>query len=84
MVDSGRASKSAINSVINNIEKYTFYVEKELDIIINEVNNLSYEWKDNKYSEFNECVLSLRRSLEYNLNDMKDAQYNLKKKVGLM
>lgn len=84
MVDSGRASKSAINSVINNIEKYTFYVEKELDIIINEVNNLSYEWKDNKYSEFNECVSSLKRSLEYNLNDMKDAQYNLKKKVGLM
>lgn len=84
MVDSGRASKSAINNVINNIEKYTFYVEKELDIIINEMNNLSYEWKDNKYLEFRECVLSLKRSLEYNLNDMKDAQYNLKKKVGLM
>lgn len=84
MVDSGRASKSAINSVIDNIEKYIFYVEKELDIIINEMNNLSCEWKDGKYREFRECVLSLKRSLEYNFKDMKEAQYNLKKKVGLM
>lgn len=84
MVDSGKASKRAMLEVINDIDKYSMYVKKELELLYNESSNLSDLWKDNKFTNFMECVEKMKQGVEHNLEKIDEAKYVLKEKVGMM
>ncbi len=84
MRDSGKASKSAIQSVIKNINDYTAIVQNELNHIMQETASLSDVWKDVKFGQFLECVEKMKSSVEHELHAIDHAQHELEKKVSMM
>ena len=84
MRDSGKASKSAMQGVIKNINDYTTIVQNELNLIMKEADSLSDIWMDNKYKQFIGCVERMKASVELELQTMNNARYELEKKVGIM
>lgn len=84
MRDSGKASKSAIQSVIKDINDYTAIVQNELNLIMQETASLSDVWKDVKFEQFLECVEKMKSSVEHELYTIDHARHELEKKVGMM
>jgi len=84
MRDSGKASKSAIQSVIRDINDYTAIVQNELNLIMQESASLSDVWKDVKFEQFLECVEKMKSSVENELHAIDQARHELEKKVGMM
>ena len=84
MRDSGKASKSAIRSVIKDINDYTAIVQNELSLIIQETASLSDVWKDEKFEQFLGCVERMKFSVENELRAIDHTRHELEKKVGMM
>lgn len=84
MVDSGKASKSAINGVIKDISDYTTIVRKELELIMREAESLSDVWQDHKFRQFIERVEAMKYSVESELNTINWAKHELEEKVDMM
>lgn len=84
MRDSGKASKSAVQSVIKDINDYTAIVQNELNLIMQETASLSDVWKDVKFEQFLECVDKMKFSVEHELHTIDHARYELEKKVSMM
>lgn len=84
MNDRGKASKKAIEGVINDIDVYSKFIEGELSLIKEKVGNLSEYWKDKKFKDFMNCVERMKHNVEKNLNQIQEAQYNLIEIVGKM
>ena len=84
MRDSGKASKSAIQSVIKDINDYTAIVQNELNLIMKETASLSDIWKDDKFTQFMECVERMKSSVEFELKTIDNARWELEKKVSMM
>ena len=84
MRDDGRASKAAILGVIKDIDDYVTIVQNELNAIKSDAASMSSMWKDQKFSQFLQCVDALKASMERDLAEMVDARQQLIKKVGLM
>ena len=84
MRDSGKASKSAIQSVIKDMNDYTAIVQNELNLIMQESAALSDAWKDVKFEQFLECVEKMKSSVEQELHTIDHARHELEKKVGMM
>lgn len=84
MVDKGKASKSAILEVINDIDKYSQYVNEELKLLSDEARHLADLWKDAKFDDFMTYVEKMKSSIEKDLERIDEAKYVLKEKVGIM
>ena len=84
MVDSGKASKSAINGVIKDISDYTTIVSKELELIMREAESLSDVWRDRQFRQFIERVEMMKIAVESELNTINRAKHELEKKVDMM
>ena len=84
MRDSGKASKSAIQSVIKDINDYTAIVQNELNLIMQETASLSDVWKVVKFEQFLECVEKMKTSVEHELHTIDHARHELEKKAGMM
>ena len=84
MRDSGKASKSAMQSVIKDINDFTAIVQNELNLIIKETASLSDLWKDDKFTQFMECVERMKSSVELELKSIDNARWELENKVDIM
>ena len=84
MRESGKASKTAIQGVIKDINAYTAIVQNELNLILKEAVSLSDIWKDDKFKQFLGCVEKMKVSVEQELHTMEHARHELEKKVGMM
>lgn len=84
MRDSGKASKTAIQGVIKDINDYTAIVQNELNLILQETAALSDLWKDDAFKQFMECVEKMKISVEQELHTIDHAQHELEKKVSMM
>lgn len=84
MRDSGKASKSAIQGVIRDINDYTAIVQNELLLIMRETAELSKLWDDAQFEQFSECVDRMRASVESELQTISHARYELEKRMGMM
>lgn len=84
MTDSGKATKSAMLGVIKDIGDYIAIVQKELEMIRQDAENLSGSWDDDQFGNFLDCVRYTEASLSRELDDLADVRHELQRKVGLM
>ena len=84
MRDSGKASKSAIQGVIKDINDYMAIVQNELNLIMQETGELAEIWRDDKFKQFMDCVEKMKFSVEHELHAIDHTRHELEKKVGMM
>ena len=83
MRDSGRASRSAMESVIKDLSDYEDIITEELDRIISEIRDLSDIWDDGNYQSFLVSVENIKFNIETELNTVRHTRYALEEKVKI-
>lgn len=83
MRDSGRASRSAMESVIKDLSDYEDIIIEELDRIISEIRDLSDIWDDGNYQSFLVSVENIKFNIETELNTVRHTRYALEEKVKI-
>ena len=84
MRDSGKASKSAMQGIIKDMNDYTMILHTELNLIMQEAASLSGLWNDDQFKHFLESVEKLQASVAYEIHTLDEVRHELEKKVGLM
>ena len=84
MIDSGKASKSAIEGVIRDISAYTEAVKRELSLLIGDIESLSDVWCDEKHKELLSAAHRMCADVDSGLDVLSHARSELIRKVGMM
>ena len=84
MRNSGRATKRAMQGVIDDIHDYSDAVRTLLDYMRYDVSSLNDDWNDSQFDRLEEALESFIHSVESRLNDMENAAFELKKKVEML
>ena len=84
MRDSGKASRSAVQGVIKDLEDYEFVIDNELELILKEIDELSGVWNDNNFKLLWASVDNIKSNIMHELETVRHARHELEKKVSLM
>ena len=84
MIDSGKASRAAMESVIKDLSDYEYVFKEDLDSIISEIRDLSDIWNDGVFERFLISVESIAFDIETNLNNVRYTRHALEEKVKIL
>lgn len=77
MAQKGKASKTAVENLILNLNQFSEAVKNELSNMMSKANELADTWKDSQYKQFITFVSELNNSIRNDLNSLDNAKDNL-------
>ena len=83
MTDSGRATRAAMESVINDLSDYESAIGDELDQMIKKICDLSNIWDDENFSLLLASVENIKLRVKDELSTVRNARHALEAKVRI-
>lgn len=82
-INKGKASREAVQRLINDMTDFSEVVKYKLQMMMNETSKLGDTWRDPQYQQFNTFMTELTESLKRDLGVFDDAASALQKKVDM-
>lgn len=82
-VNSGKASREVVQTLINNMNAFTEGVLNELRNMINQTQILGESWNDPQYAKFSTFMIEAVESLQKDLMSFQECSTALQRKVDM-